>query len=136
TMRQVDSIDFLRLCQAVIPAVYQLIMWVCFPPFEAGKKIHHMCITLKHRHSVIATTIHPPAASIRQDVRPTPRSFAGGLVTTGHNYVPGSSAESVGRIGPESLRPKRIMVFVAVFLIRLWDNTAEPLLFFALLQHE
>jgi hypothetical protein len=54
-----------------------------FPPFEARKEVDHVGATLEHRHSVVTTTVHPPAACIRPHVRPTPvRSCLTSLVAS------------------------------------------------------
>ena len=111
-------------------------MWFCFPPFEACEKINHVLVTFEHDHRIVTATIDPTSACIRPDIDAAPGGFASGSVSTGHRDLPGDVAQGFGSISIRLRRPVRVMIFVAILLIRLWNNTPGFRLDLAFLEHQ
>src|ERR1051326_3506715 len=136
SMWQVDSIKLTRLRQTVTSSSDKFIVRICFPPLETGEEINHVSVTLEHRHCVIATAIHPAASSIGPNIRASPRTLTRRLVCTGHGDIPSRSTQRVGRIGPRSFRPQRVMIFISVLFIGLRNDSTRSFLPLTAVQHK
>ena len=130
--REIDGIDLAWLGEAVIAVRRQFVMRVGLPPVKAGEEIDHMSVPFEHCHGVIPTTVEPSTARVRPHVRSAPRGLTGGLVSTGHDDLPGRPAERVSRLRSGSFDPQWVVVLVPVLLIGLRDDPARAFLLLSL----
>src|SRR5262249_54885700 len=125
-----------RCSQTISSRADELIVRLRLPPFKTGEKVHHLLVSLQHHHRVVATPINPTATQIRPDIDPASCRLTGRSVGTGHGDVPGNASQGFRRVPIRLWRPMRIMVFIAIFLVRLWDDTAGAELDLPLLEHK
>src|SRR5689334_3374768 len=120
-VRQVDNIGSARLCETVCTFANKFIVRLGFPPFEAGKEVHHMGVALQHGHGFIATPIQPASATVGPNICSSTCTLASGLVCACHDNIPRDSPQYVSGFGIRSLRPHWVMVFVSVLFVCLWN---------------
>src|SRR5436190_24010369 len=111
-------------------------MWFGFPPFEAGKEIHHAFVAFEHHHRVIPAPIDPTPAHVRPNVDPSPHGFSRSPVSARHRDVPGHTTQSFCRVSIRLRCPMWIMIFVSVLLVGLRNDSSRRYLNPPLIKHQ
>src|SRR5947208_2063650 len=111
-------------------------MGVGLPPIERREEVHDARVAVEHDHAAVAAAVDPAAAGVGPVAGAAAGGFAGRLVAASHIDLPGGAAHVLGgsAVGVV-LRPLGIVLFVAVFLIDLWNDAAGFLLLVALVEH-
>src|ERR1044071_4346927 len=133
---KIDGIDFARFGQTPGAGIDQFIMWFGFPPLKAGEKVDHMLVALQHDHRVVAASINPAPSGIRPNIDAAARAFTCSPIGAGHGNFPSYPPKRLGGITVGLGSPMRIMVFIAVLLIRLGDKASSLALDLPLFEHE